>query len=205
MERLPSGPTFQPVALLPTPSDANGDPVSEAFTVSGDGSTFAGSGLRRPVSLRRQRLAPRTQFRDSGILPRHSRESPHWSLRVLAVTAASWSDSAESPWLDSVYGPFIWTKELGTVNLDDFVRLRVAILGTAYPVVPDAISADGSTIGRSDRFTPGYTGWVLQLKCARLPCRLGGGKFQTLSVDFPKATSTSTWPTATPQAPVSNS
>jgi hypothetical protein len=165
--------------------DANGDQVNESYTVSGDGSTFAGSvyegqypfdgsGWRRATNGSDLEYFP-------GIPGGVSITRPYGLSKDGSVMVGFSGDQ----WWDWVYGPFIWTKQLGTADLDDFVKLMGGdLLGLQTLWTPNAISADGSTIGGWAYGSLNYTGWVLQLKTAYV-CHASGGKFQTLSVKFP--------------------
>jgi hypothetical protein len=90
------------------------------------------------------------------------------------------------PNFDLTVGPFIWTKELGTVNLDDFVKLMGGdLLGLSTLNIPNSMSADGTTVGGTSGGVLGYAGWVLQIKKAYVCHAVGAGLYQTLSVGFP--------------------
>ena len=168
-----------------TITDMNGDAVSEAFTISGDGSTMAGqvyqgqypfdgSGWRRATAGGDQQYFP-------GV-PGVSNTNPY----SLSSDGSIMVGFSGDPWFDFVYGPFLWTKQLGTANLDEFVKLMGGdLLGLPTLNIPNAVSADGSTIGGWSGGNLGYTGWVLQIKSAYV-CHATGSKFQTLSVSFPK-------------------
>lgn len=167
-------------------TDANGDPVMEAYTVSGDGSVAAGSVYEGMYPYDGSGWRRKTEGGDleyfPGIPGGVSITRPYGLSKDGSVMVGFSGDQ----WWDWVYGPFIWTKELSTANLDDFVKLMGGDLLGLYSLwTPNAISADGSTIGG---WAPGpayYTGWVLQIKTAFVCHASGGGKFQTLSVGFP--------------------
>jgi hypothetical protein len=66
------------------------------------------------------------------------------------------------PNIDLNVGPFIWTQQLGTANLDDFVKLMGGdLLGLSTLNSPNSMSADGTTIGGYSGGMLGYTGWVI--------------------------------------------
>jgi hypothetical protein len=84
--------------------------------------------------------------------------------------------------------PFLWTKELGTVSLDDFVKNQ----GTAMEQwsslwTPLAVSNDGSTIAGWGVGFQYYGGWVLQMKNVFVCHATPGSKAQTIRVAFPNA------------------
>jgi hypothetical protein len=99
-----------------------------------------------------------------------------------------------NPFLSLNPGPFIWTRELGTANLDDFVRRQ----GTAMEQwlslwEPTAISDDGKVMAGWGSGFLGSAGWVLRVDstfvCHRSddPPRAGRRHpGETLSVDFPR-------------------
>jgi len=91
-------------------------------------------------------------------------------------------------------GPFIWTRELGTANFDDFVRGQGTSIEQWYSLwEPIAISDDGRTIGGWGVGSLFYAGWVLGIErafvCHRhlgqsgAPSRL---EAEAQSVEFPK-------------------
>ena len=93
-----------------------------------------------------------------------------------------------NPFFDYPTGPFLWTKQLGTVSLDDFVKHQ----GTATEqwstlYTPSAISDDGTTIAGVGMGFQYYGGWVLDLKKAFVCHAEAGEKPHTISVAFPGA------------------
>jgi hypothetical protein len=172
--------------------DANGDPVEEAWAVSSDGSTIAGgvfdgmypfdgSGWRRATN------DTTLQY----VQPINSDASP---LKPYALSGdgSVMAGFSGDPWFSFQPVPFIWTKELGAVNFDEFVRHQ----GTAMEQwsslwTPMAISDDGTTIAGWGLGFQYFGGWVLDMKQAFV-CHAdvsgagGGGKPQTISVAFPK-------------------
>ena len=92
-------------------------------------------------------------------------------------------------WFDFVYtGPFLWTPQLGTVPLDDFVKHQGTAMEQWYTLYsPAAVSDDGAVIAGVGLGYQYYGGWVLDLHKVFV-CHAGGsGKPQTISVAFPKA------------------
>jgi hypothetical protein len=94
-----------------------------------------------------------------------------------------------SPWFSWNPAPFIWTKELGAVSLDDFVKHQGTPMeqwATLYS--PGSISLDGSTIAGVGLGFQYYGGWVLDMHKAFV-CHIGSlsARPETISVDFPKA------------------
>ena len=98
-----------------------------------------------------------------------------------------------NPFLSFNPGPFIWTRELGTANLDDFVHQQ----GTSTEQwvslwEPTAVSDDGKVIGGWGVGNIGDAGWVLRVDtafvCHQSDTSPGAGEkdaAQTLKVEFP--------------------
>jgi Matrixin len=170
---------------------ADGEPVDEVTAVSGDGSLIGGDlfygqlplgdGYRRPA-----------------------RGGPMEFVQPLPGDAAPAQPSAMSrdgrvmvgfsgnPFLSFNPGPFIWTQQMGTMNLDDFVRGQ----GTAMEQwsslwEPVSVSNDGRTIAGWGNGFLGPAGWVLRIDTAFVCHTQGtskGGKLQsgqTMNVEFP--------------------
>ena len=169
-------------------TDADGNPVSEAFTVSGDGSTLAGqlfdgqfpydgSGWRRPTN------STTLEY----VQPLNSNSTP-LTPYSLSGDGSVMVGLSGNPFMSVQFGPFLWTKELGTVNLDDFVKKQ----GTAMDqwdtlFAPGSISDGGTTLAGTGIGFLGYAGWVLDMHKAFVCHGTPGSKTQTISVAFPKA------------------
>ena len=170
-------------------TDANGDPVQEAYTVSGDGSTVAGalfdgqypydgSGWRRNTAVGSS-LEYFPGF--PGVSDTHP-----YAMNSDGKVMAGYSGNM---WFDFVYtGPFLWTPQLGTVPLDDFVKQQGTPMEQWYTLYsPSAVSNDGGTIAGVGLGYQYYGGWVLDMHKAFVCHANPGGKLQTISVAFPKA------------------
>ena len=170
-------------------TDANGDPVSEAFTVSGDGSTaagqifdgqypFDGSGWRRNT-------VPGSPLEYIPGFPGVSDTNPY-AMNSDGKVMVGYSGNR---WFDFVYtGPFLWTPQLGTVPLDDFVKNQgtpVEQWSTLF--TPSAVSDDGGTIAGVGLGYQYFGGWVLDMHKVFVCHATTGSKPQTISVAFPKA------------------
>jgi Matrixin len=95
-----------------------------------------------------------------------------------------------NPWLSLNPGPFIWTPQMGTMNLDDFVRGQGTSMEQWYSLwEPTAVSNDGRTISGWGYGFLGPAGWVLRIDTAfvcHAPHSAKKGKAgQTLKVEFP--------------------
>jgi len=169
-------------------TDANGDPVYEAFTVSSDGSKIAGalydgqypfdgSGWRRDTKSTTLEYVQPLSLDASPLYP--------YALSGDGSVMAGFSGS---PWFSWNPAPFIWTKELGTVSLDAFVKSQ----GTAMEQytslwTPLALSDDGATIAGYGLGTQYFAGWVLDMHKVFVCHATGSGKPVSVLVDFPKA------------------
>jgi hypothetical protein len=97
---------------------------------------------------------------------------------------------AGNPWFDWTPGPFIWTSQLGTADLNQFLRLQGANMDAAANNLwtPLALSDDGSVMG-GWAYGNLYTfGWVVQMPkvfvCHTPPGNPDNG--HTISVAFPQ-------------------
>jgi hypothetical protein len=170
-------------------TDSNGDPVGEAFTVSGDGSIVAGqlfdgqmpydgSGWRRST-------LPGSPLQYFGGFPGVSDTNPY-AMNSDGNVMVGYSGNQ---WFDFVYtGPFLWTPQLGIVPLDDFAKKQGTPMEQWYSLYsPSAVSDDGGTIAGVGIGYQYYGGWVLDLHKVFVCHGTPGGKLQTISVAFPKA------------------
>jgi hypothetical protein len=168
-------------------TDVNGDPVSEAFTVSGDGSTLAGqlfdgqypfdgSGWRRSTN------STTLEY----VQPLNSDASPlnPYALSGDGSVMAGFSGNA---WFSFQPLPFLWTKELGSVSLDAFVKGQGTSMEQWSSLwSPGAISDDGATIAGTGLGFQYYGGWVLDLHKVFVCHATSPGKSATITVAFPK-------------------
>jgi hypothetical protein len=91
------------------------------------------------------------------------------------------------PWFSFQPMPFIWTKELGAVSLDDFVKKQGTAMEQWYSLwTPMALSDDGSTVAGWGVGTQYFGGWVLDMKKVFVCHGTPGTKATTISVSFPK-------------------
>lgn len=169
-------------------TDANGDGVSEAFTVSGNGETIAGQVFQGQMPYdgsgwRRATNSTTLEY----VQPINSDASP-LNPYALSGDGSVMAGFSGSPWFSLQPLPFIWTKQLGAVSLDDFVKHQ----GTAMEQwsslwTPMAVSDDGSTIAGWGVGFQWYGGWVLDMKKVFVCHASSGHKAETISVAFPKA------------------
>ena len=95
-----------------------------------------------------------------------------------------------NPFLSFNPGPFIWTRQMGTMNLDEFVRGQGTAMEQWYSLwEPTSVSDDGRTIAGWGQGFLGPAGWVLQIDhvfvCHQDSRGRNKGVRETLSVDFP--------------------
>lgn len=169
--------------------DANGDPVGEAFTISGDGATIAGQVFAGQMPFdgsgwRRKSTAGSTLEYFNGF-PGVSQTNPY----ALNSDGSVMTGYSGNPFFDFVpTGPFLWTQELGTVSLDDFVKHQGTAMEQWYSLgYPSAISDDGTTIAGVGLGFQFYGGWVLDMKKVFVCHATPGQKPHTISVEFPEA------------------
>jgi len=169
-------------------TDVNGDAEGEAFAVSSDGSKIAGlvfdgmypydgSGWRRDTNDTTLEY----------IKPINSDASP---LKPYALSGdgSVMAGFSGDPWFSWNPLPFIWTKQLGTVSLDDFVKNQGTAMEQWYSLwTPMAMSDDGGTITGWGLGFQYSAGWVLDMHQV-LVCHIDPTTGpQTLRVNFPKA------------------
>ena len=163
-----------------------GEWLGEASSVSHDGSTIAGKRLRPPGALRRGWRRSATSSTLEYVDP----------ISADAATATALCDVARrqrhgglsgNPFFSFSRAPFLWTREMGTVSLDEFVRRQ----GTAW----SSTSAWRTPFAMSDRRHRDHrlgTGIPVLRELGpedqeRLRLPRGGGldDSQTMSVAFP--------------------
>jgi hypothetical protein len=169
--------------------DANGDPVGEAFTISGDGATIAGQVFQGQMPFdgsgwRRKSAAGSSLEYFPPAFPNVSNTNPY----ALSGDGSVMAGYSGNPFFDFPTGPFLWTQQLGTVSLDDFVKHQGTAMEQWYSLgSPSAISDDGTTIAGVGTGFQFYGGWVLDMKKVFVCHATPGQKPHTISVEFPEA------------------
>src|SRR5579862_6772539 len=176
-------------SLVRTPS---GDIADEVTAVSGDGSYIGGALLlgEQPLGAGYRRAAAGTKMEWVRPLPGDASPASPNAMSATGDVMAGFSGNA---FLSFNPGPFIWTRELGTANLDDFVRAQGTVVEQGFSLwEPTAVSDDGKVIAGWGVGNLGYAGWVLRIDkafvCHRSRSTAGGTETtaaQTLSVEFP--------------------
>jgi len=163
-----------------------GEPTSEAFTTSSNGQTIggglfldqqpAGNGWRRRVdSSQLEYFAPLSE--DASPI------NPYAMSRDGKVMAGF----SGNPFFSFNPAPFIWTKELGTVDLNAFIKTQGTSAEQWFSLwTPMVMSDDGSVIAGWGLGTQYFAGWVLEIKTAFV-CHAESPSTvpETISVSFP--------------------
>jgi hypothetical protein len=162
-----------------------GEPVDEVTAVSGDGTLIGGALFdgQPPVG---------DGYR------RHARGGPMEFVQPLPGDATparpqamSWDGSvmvgfSGNPFLSFNPGPFIWTRAMGTMNLDDFVRGQGTAMEQWYSLwEPTSVSNDGRTIAGWGYGFLGPAGWVLRIDTAFV-CHHKSNSGETQKEAFPE-------------------
>ncbi len=167
-----------------------GEPVDEVTAVSGNGSLIGGDLFDGQLPLgdgyRRHARGGAMEFVQP--LPGDAAPAQPFAMSRDGTVMVGFSGN---PFLSFNPGPFIWTRNMGTMNLDEFVRGQ----GTAMEQwvslwEPSAVSDDGRTIGGWGIGFLAAAGWVLQIDTAFVchhPISKGGTMRAdvTASVEFP--------------------
>lgn len=170
-----------------------GLPVNELTAVSPDGSFIGGSQIdfgqpgagngfrRRATGGAMQWISP---------LPGDANPATPWGMSSKADVIVGFSGNA---FLSFNPGPFLWTKELGTANLDEFLHQQGTATDQWYSLWGvGSISGDGTVIAGTGIGMMGYAGWVLKIDTAFVchastasPGAAVKARPQTVKVKFP--------------------
>jgi hypothetical protein len=170
---------------------ADGEVVDELTAVSGDGSLIGGDLFdgQLPAGDGYRRHARGGPMEFVAPLPGDAAPAQPFAMSLDGTVMVGFSGN---PFLSLNPGPFIWTRQMGTMNLDEFVRGQ----GTAMEQwsslwEPAAVSNDGRTISGWGNGFLGAAGWVLRIDTAfvcHAPNTVKGKKpmsSETLKVEFP--------------------
>jgi hypothetical protein len=168
--------TNAPIAVL-TP---RGEEVDEVTAVSADGMMIGGALYdgEQPLGDGYRRLARAGAMQWIKPLPGDASPATPNAMSIHGDVIAGFSGN---PFLSFNPGPFLWTAQMGTMNLDDFVRSQGTAMEQWYSLwEPVAMSNNGKVIvGWGNGFL-GPAGWILNIDRAFV-CHQGN----TLSTDFP--------------------
>jgi hypothetical protein len=168
--------------------DAHGVPFAEVTAVSGDGNFAGGSTFydQDPIGYGwRQRVGRHGTEYFAPLSADSAPLSPYAMNRDGGVMAGLSGD----PFFSLAPAPFLWTKEMGAVDLDLFIQRQGTSMeqyGSLW--APMAFSDDGTTLVGWGFGAQGYTGWVLKLSNAFV-CHLEAGEHgagHTVSASFPE-------------------
>jgi hypothetical protein len=168
---------------------STGQLVDEVTAVSADGTLIGGALLDSGQGIVNgyQRRARGGAMRYVSPLPGDASPAAPAAMSRDGAVMAGFSGN---PFLSFNPGPFLWTRELGTVNLDDFVRSQGTSIEEWYSLwEPTSVSDDGKTIAGWGYGFLGPAGWVLKINEVRV-CHTDSRSNSktagaTLSVDFP--------------------
>jgi hypothetical protein len=169
-----------------------GELVDEVSAVSGDGSLIGGALLYGELPLGNGYRRPARGTLMEWVQPLPGDAAP------ARPNAMSWNGAVMAgfsgyPFLSLNAAPFLWTHELGTANLDDFVRTQGGAMEQWSSLwEPIAVSADGKVIAGWGFGFLGPAGWVLRIDTAFVchhddaePAARGKHPGETRRVDFP--------------------
>jgi uncharacterized membrane protein len=170
---------------------SRGATVDEVTAVSGDGLLIGGALFdgQRPLGdgYRRRALGGPMEFVQP--LPGDAAPAQPFAMSYDGKVMVGFSGN---PFLSFNPGPFIWTRQMGTMNLDEFVRGQGTAIEQWYSLwEPTSVSDDGRTIAGWGNGFLGPAGWVLRIDTAFVchapgPSTAGAAASgQTLSVEFP--------------------
>ncbi len=176
-------------SLVRTPS---GELVDEVTAVSGDGSLIGGplydGQLPYGNGYRRRASGGRMEW----VAPLPGDASPA-TPNAMSGNGNVMAGFSGNPFLSFNPGPFLWTRELGTANLDEFVIRQGTATEQWFSLwEPTAISDDGKVLAGWGVGYIGYAGWVLKIDTAFVchpsdsaPGSDAKGAAKTMKVDFP--------------------
>jgi hypothetical protein len=177
----------QPSLVL---SDDGSGPVDEVTAVSGDGKLIGGDLFDGQLPLgdgyrRRSRGGPMEYVQP---LPGDAAPAQPFAMSWDGTVMVGFSGN---PFLSFNPAPFIWTRQMGTMNLDEFVRSQGTAMEQWFSLwEPTSVSDDGRSIAGWGYGFLGPAGWVLRIDTAFV-CHQSAGKGgkvspgQTMSVEFP--------------------
>ena len=169
----------------------DGEAVDEVTALSGDGNWIGGALLvgQLPFGDGYKRRARGGKLEYVAPLPGDAAPAQPFVMSRSGDVMAGFSGN---PFLSFNPGPFIWTREMGTVNLDEFLHGQgTAMEQWASLWETTAISDDGRTLGGFGLGFQYYAGWVLRIDHAFVCHQDGGSTYggraqsRTLSVPFP--------------------
>jgi Matrixin len=171
---------------------ADGETVDEVTAVSGDGRLIGGDLFdgELPAGDGYRRRADGGPMEFVAPLPGDAAPNEPFAMSRDGSVMVGFSGN---PFLSLNPGPFIWTRQMGTMNLDDFVRGQGTAMEQWFSLwEPGSVSDDGRTIAGWGYGFLDAAGWVLRIDTAFVchhpgAAAKGGQKAagQTINVEFP--------------------
>ena len=163
-----------------------GEWLGEALSVSHDGSTIAGMlfDVQEPLGAGWRRSATSTELEYVDAISADSQPLQPYAMSRDGKVMAGMSGN---PFFSFSPGPFLWTREMGAVSLDEFVRRQGTGMEQYFSLwTPMAMSDDGTVITGWGVGFQYYASWVLKIKKAFV-CHVaeGAANGETMSVEFP--------------------
>jgi len=168
-------------------TDENANPLGEVYATSSDGTVVGGQPFAdlfsNGMGWRKNLYTGKLDY----LTPWSSDASPASPFAISAYGKVM-AGFAGDPWFSISPGPFLWTKQLGAVNLDAFLRQQGTAMEQYYSLwQPMAISDDGTVLTGWGYGFQYYAGWVLKMPKAFV-CHADDDRHSrsnTLSVAFP--------------------
>ena len=191
-EETPTGPRAGVMWLNGRPqavTDENGNSLGELYATSGDGSVIGGGPFLGDSS---NLMGWRKNLRTGKLDYLKSWSDDASPAQPFAISAGGkvMAGFAGDPWFSFAPGPFLWTKQMGVVNFDDFLRHQGTSIEQYLSLwQPMAISDDGTVLTGWGYGFQYYAGWVVKMPKVFV-CHAEADRHSeshTLSVDFPVA------------------
>jgi hypothetical protein len=171
---------------------ADGEPVDEVTAVSGDGKLIGGDLFdgQLPLGDGYRRRAGGGPIEFVQPLPGDAAPAQPFAMSMDGNVMVGFSGN---PFLSLNPAPFIWTRQMGTMNLDEFVRGQGTVMEQWYSLwEPTSVSDDGRSIAGWGYGFLGPAGWVLRIDTAFVCHQAAGTQGgqtpagQSVSVQFPE-------------------
>ncbi|HVP67170.1 MAG TPA: hypothetical protein VMT17_07890 [Anaeromyxobacteraceae bacterium] len=168
-------------------TQADGSDLDEATGLSSDGQVVSGAtywGLpNEGLGWRKRVDRPEVRYYSS-----YSSDAAPPHAYALSRDGSVMAGFAGDPWFSVSPGPFLWTREMGAVSLDAFLRQQGTAMDQYLSLwTPMAMSDDGTVLAGWGMGFQYWAGWVLQIPKAFV-CHLGKGERgigHTVSAAFP--------------------
>jgi uncharacterized membrane protein len=169
--------------------DENGNSLGEIFATSSDGSVIGGGPF---PSLESNNMGWRKNLRSGAFAYLKSWSDDASPAQPFAISRSGkvMAGFAGDPWFSFAPGPFLWTKQMGVANLNDFLRQQGTSIEQYMSLwQPMAISDDGTVLTGWGFGFQYYAGWVVKMPKVFV-CHAEAdehGESETLNVAFPQS------------------